>query len=892
MILRDIQQYRVRDATTDTLIDKPLDYRPILAPLLDWVVEIVEQRMVLVEPQSGSLGMPDANAFMVVVPPSFAVGQMFGIELFGTDWESEGFAVGDELEMAMGYILNDSIFLTATIQGISGTIATFRISSTPQIFGTLDTQQPFPLVAFLVNERFDIRSALLRAGDSGFISPLNGQPFYVNGHSNHIEIFAYSITNSTNRYNLRFYSATQEAVIDALLPNARNLKFVTIAIWGTQFYAYRSSLDPTASVPTQAYPTRGKIVIDAEAPNTLRNLNFETDCLLLHPNRIEETNNFVTPGTLTITGSSASINVPSIPFPVRQAVCLLGPDSHHSLQSVFSSIELTQTTIPPSIPPSRRGADYVGVVTGQIVGQWVAVMTNRVPSMAAISGPFDVAPHQGPIYRYDSLYGVLSVPNSPAGIYIIQTLLKVGNSFVPIDEIEFNTADIVTLRFPATSAYTSRSNIYPIELAPALERRLTLRNYDLEITRTTAFFSVPLPSRRLPPNIPFALTQPTGGYGRDLNNWAGGPITLKWRLFAPDGNVYDSKELTFPTTFTRDTMRFEPDRQLATITETATTITALRSGATPPNTSGWNTFIRAAVFARPEGYKPVMQTMAYFFEDYSSSSVIESYSEGHVGLVISRPPLGFRQYTITLNKSALPPGQYTLHVRHSVRQSTAGSGWVITEDESYLYDFTIPAPQEPPSGPPLALGLCDPKIPAISGESWEGLYKDENGDWQTFNTTITGCELPNYCGCFELTSDVPDNYIDIIGHFRGAIRGKVVPDGARHKARFRGRIIRLADEYATEDFVSSLYKAEDVVRSYTQKYQIELFLQTPCDLVNLDLLKFAWKWDVTNRSNKLLASLIRDIVPGEIDISDSGRHIRATITLKTLTWRDEYRRQG
>jgi hypothetical protein len=139
---------------------------------------------------------------------------------------------------------------------------------------------------------------------------------------------------------------------------------------------------------------------------------------------------------------------------------------------------------------------------------------------------------------------------------------------------------------------------------------------------------------------------------------------------------------------------------------------------------------------------------------------------------------------------------------------------------------------------------------------------------------------------------VPDTYIDIIGYFRGAIHGKVVPNGAKHKARFRGRIIRLADEYTTEDFVSSLYKAEDIVRAYTQKYQIELFLQTPCDLANLDLLKFAWKWDVVNRSNKLLPSLIRDLKPGEVDISDSGTHVKATINLRTLTWRDEYRRQG
>jgi hypothetical protein len=233
-----------------------------------------------------------------------------------------------------------------------------------------------------------------------------------------------------------------------------------------------------------------------------------------------------------------------------------------------------------------------------------------------------------------------------------------------------------------------------------------------------------------------------------------------------------------------------------------------------------------------------------------------------------------------------------MHVRHNVITQRYFESGNFIEAESYFYDFTIPAPPAPPPAPPLAPDFCVPKIPAVAGESWDGLYRDENGDWQTFISTITGCELPNYCGCFELTSAVPDTYIDIIGYFRGAIHGKVVPNDAKHKARFRGRIIRLADEYTTEDFVTSLYKAEDIVRAYTQKYQIELFLQTPCDLVNLDLLKFAWKWNVVNRSNKLLPSLIRDIRPGEIDISDSGTHVRAAITLKTLSWRDEYRRQG
>jgi hypothetical protein len=829
---------------------------------------------------------------MFVVPPSYAVGQIFGIQLLDTDWESEGFAVGDILDMGLGLLITNSVFLRATIQGISGSAAMFVINAVYLDAGTLNTQAPFPLVAFLVNERFITKAAFLRDGDVGFISPLNGQPFYTSGHANSLIIAAPTVTNSTLRYNLRLYNATQEAAIDAVMPNARALKSVYIQVDGTQFYAYRSSLNPTANTPTQAYPTRGKIVIDAEAPNEVRNLSFEADCLLLHPNRIEETNNFVSPGTLTITGSSSSISAPAISSPVKQLVCLLGPDSHHSLPSVLSSLALINETNTPGLPTPRAGAYYVGVVVGQIGGQWVAVMTNKEPASPPIGEGWVVKSHEGPIYRYDSLWGVLLYQNLPAGIYIVQTLLKVNNTFVPIDEVEYNTADIVTAPYFPTIAFTARTNIYPLLLQYSRTRAWYATNYDMLISSGDSYFYIPVPSRRTPPNIPSALIQPSDGYGLDLNNWANGPITLKWRLFTPDGNVLDSNELTFPTTFSDDTMRFEPDNQLATINETTTQIMAGKVSMIDPEPKIYHNYIRAAVFTRPEGYKPIMQTMLYIEEDYATFIVRDSYSEGHNSLVIDRLPFNITVYNITLDKTALPAGQYTLHVRSSIRRQDTFTLWEAVEDESYFYDFTIPAPPDPPAGPPLAPGLCTPKIPAVSGEPWEGLYRDENGDWQNFTATIRGCELPNYCGCFEITTAVPDTYIDIIGYFRGAIHGKVVPDGTKHKARFRGRIIRLADEYTTEDFISSLYRAEDIVRAYTQKYQIELFLQTPCDLTNLDILKFAWKWDVSNRSNKLLPSLIRDLKPGEVDISDSGEHAKVTITLKTLRWRDEYRRQG
>jgi hypothetical protein len=529
---------------------------------------------------------------------------------------------------------------------------------------------------------------------------------------------------------------------------------------------------------------------------------------------------------------------------------------------------------------------------GQDGGEWVAVMTNKEPAIAPIPGPFQVRPHAGQIHRYDSLWGELNRPDAPAGIYIIQALLKVGNTFVPIEEIEYNTADFVIAPYPPTSAFTARTNIYPLLLILSNTRRWQPTNYDLFISTGAKYFFVPVPSRRQPPLIPSALTQPSGGYGLDLNNWAGGPITLKWRLFTPDGNVYDSNELTFPTTFTDDIMRFEPDNQLASISETPTNITATKSGAAPPDTFGWHTYIRAAIFRRPEGYKPVLQSMLYIVEDYSTSNVRDSHSEGHASLVINRSPFEFKQYAITLDKTALPPGQYTLHVRHSVRKQAAVGMWVLEEDESYFYDFTIPAPPEPPSGPPLAPDFCVPKTPAVAGESWNGLYRDENGNWQTFSTTLTTCHLENYCTCFELVSEVPSAYIDIMGYFKGAVLGKPVPSGAKHKARFIGQIKRIADQYESESFVSSAYASEDIVRAYSERFEIELLIFDPCQLSHVDLLKFAEKCDVVNRNNRLIPSEIRNLKFEEVNIENDPKYARVRITLRRLKWREEYRRNA
>ncbi len=899
MIVRDFS-FDIIDSTTDTYQPfDPLTDTLILAPLDRYKIRVKDRYFVVIEPLQGALDDPDPNAFVTAYSGGWGAGNTFSLNLLGQDFEQEGFAIGDDVFIFLHWGGSYTGF-RCTIIGLNGASASFRIinwaGTAPNI------QNPLRAVIILLSDRPEIKPSFHFGNNSGPNSPLSALPF-TSPHADATK--AYQSTDPADlpsplTYNLQKY-ATLEATIDSLgtsLLGYSPLSFRRRAfiIEGTQFYAYRTNLDPLAQTPTSLYSLDGRIEVLLQAPVPARDAALTFPCLLLHPNRKGRTLNFLNPGTLNISGSTYTLNPPFGFSPVRSVLAVTGRDSDHPRQDIPDSLALTNpvTGTSGSVPtiPNRPGAEFVGVMIGQDGGEWVAVMTNKEPVSQPTGGVFQVKSHEGPIYRYDSLWGMLSYPNTPVGTYIIQTFLKVGSAFVPIDEVEYDTTDIITAPYPPTSQFTARTNIYPLVLRYSGIRIWQPQNYDLLFSPGDKYFFIPVPSRRKSPVIPAALTQPLGGYGLDLNNWAGGPITLKWRLFMPSGEVFDSNELTFPTIFTGDTMRFEPDNQLATISETAAEIIATKVFSLVPDEGVYHSYIRAAVFVRPEGYKPIMQTMFYANEDYSIRSVINSHSEGHASLVVARSPFRFRQYTITLDKAALPPGQYTLHVRHSVRRQEESSIWHLEEDESYFYDFTIPAQPDPPSGPPLAPDFCIPKIPAVAGESWEGLYRDENGKWETFTAIITGCELPNYCGCFELTSVVPDTYIDIIGHFRGAIHGKVVPNGTKHKARFRGRIIRLADEYTTEGFVSSLYKAEDIVRAYTQKYQIELFHQTPCDLANLDLLKFAWKWDVVNRSNKLLPSLIRDLRPGEIDISDSGLHVKATITLKTLTWRDEYRRQG
>jgi hypothetical protein len=891
MIVREIAQYRVLDSTTNTLTDRPLDYRLILAPLIDWRLMLLEHRIVLVEPQSGSVGAPEPNAFMVIVPPSFAINQVFGIQLLETDWESEGFAVGDEVAMAMGPVTSNSIFLRAIIQGISGQIATFRISSTPTIVGTLNTQNPFPLVAFLDNERFNIRYALLRAGDVGFVSPLNGQPFYVAGHANHIELLTYAITNSTSRYNLRLYNATQEANIDLRLPNARNLKAVTIEISGTQFYAYRSSLNTTSNSPSQAYPTRGKIVLEGKAPNDLRNISFEAECLLLHPNRIEETNSFVAPGTLTITGGSALISAPSIPSPVRQMVCLLGPDSHHSLPSVFRSLDLTAPTPPPAIPPPRPGADYVGVVTGQVSGQWVAVMTNRVASTEPTYNLNITIPNPN-LARYDCI--VLETNEVSArlpGTYTVIIYGKIRGTFVPLASYDLNitTASpnpVPELPYtPFTYGTVALGNLFPFGHTISASLHAKTATYDSvfitndPILGDKSLFFVPIPSGTEPPPIG-ALTSPDSGYLLDLWPFLDHPKTLKVHLICPNGDILASAPKVF------DTPR--ADRQLATITRSGNLIQVTLNNEPVIVDSGIEIMtVRAALFPWPAGHTPIYQGFAFRFYDYSTGGGDGRIDDTASPILVHTSDLYGYSYTIWCRAGNLPPGNYALHVRSEYEHPT------YTDYESFFYLFSIRNPIEP-AGNPLPLVRCRIETPAVRGEPWPYIVLRDDVI-EKRETALNTCKIDDYCSCFTFVSAIPEDWVDIIGFFEGAVLGRPIPTGAptaRHKVRLRGRIIRVDDEYSTESFVSSVYREEDIVRSYAPRYQLELIAQAPCDLSHIDILKLAAHWTVINRSNRMLPQQIPFLRPAEIALSDSGEHTKVTITLKPLRWRDEYRRQG
>jgi len=892
MIVRDFS-FDVIDSTTNTY--QPFDPRTdtlILAPLDRYKIRIKDRFFVVIEPTQGAIDNPAPNAFVVSFSTWVAGGE-FSLNLFGQDFEQEGFAVGDNVFVFLHWQTGTPPYAGYLCQiiGINGSAATFRIDAVGPGSGVPDAQAPLRAVITMTNDRLEIKPAFHFGNNSGLTSPLSARPFII-PHADAIQAYistAPSDLSSPLLYNLQKY-VTLEPIIDSLGGSAFPLSFRrrAIIIEGTQFYAYRTNLDPLAQTPTSLYSLDGRIEVLLQAPVPVRDANLTFPCLLLHPNRKGRTLDFLSPGTLTISGSSYTLTPPSGFTPVRSVLAVTGRDSDHPRQDIPDSLALTNpvTGASGTVPTitNRPGAEFVGVMIGQDDGEWGAVMTNKEPAVTPTGGAFEVFMPASPIWRYDSLVGSANGLRIIPGIYTIQTLLKVGNDFVMIDQLDYDTSQTVTPIAPGIS-YASLSNIYPLFLPPRIANLITPANFDFFIYLGNQWFLIPVPSRRTPPRLPTVFTQPSGGYGLDLTNWAGGSITLKWRLFTPEGNVYDSNEIVF----THRT--FQSDNQYATITETSNQITITRTFATSPTTGLWRTVVRAAVFLRPEGHNPILQSLLYATEDFDSFTINGYDIINHPALNISRSPFAFRSYSIILDKLALPPGQYTLHVRHAVRRRIdEDDNQAIEENESYFYDFAIPAPPEPPPGPPLAPDFCIPKIPAVAGESWAGLYRDENGDWLTFSTTLTTCHLANYCTCFELVSEVPSAYIDIIGYFRGAVLGKPVPTNAKHKARFIGQIKRIADQYESESFVSSAYASEDIVRAYSERFEIELLIFDPCQLSHVDLLKFAEKCDVVNRNNRLLPSQIRNLKFEEVNIENDPKYARVRITLRRVKWRDEYRR--
>jgi len=917
MIHRDIQ-FAALDGTTNTPKIVNQDYTFILPPLWPWQLVVVERVCVVLEPQEGSLDSPTPNAFVSAIPPAWTAGNDFTISLIQQDWEVEGFANNDEVFILMTQNLFTTppryIGVRARIRSVNANVASFRIINAI-VSGANNLQNPVALTCFLLDEANEVEGALHTGNNSGDTSPLSGLPF-MQPHADGLigSAFTSNILPPLT-YNTRLYSAG-ETLMDNLFPalQARRFREYIYFLAGTQFYAYRTNLDPTAQTPTNLYQLNGTIDISIKKRSAIRSFDYTFRCLLLHPNRVENTNNYLPPGTLTISGNTGTLTPPAGFTPQQSLIFLLGSDAHHSSEDIINSIILTEPTSPPTLPPQRQDAYYVGVMVGQTpAGSWVAVMTNKELTIQPQLGILTVYPPLGTLYRYDSVVARLQDYVEFPGTYIIQTLIKIYNQFVPIEEAIYTTDNQVTNAFFSNPRFASLSNIYPYILT---ERNGTAGlgvgfNWDfiihvdptdspLDAPPKFLSFMIPVPSFRRPPTVPIVVTTPSGGYALDLINWLGNEITLKWRLFLPSGTVVESNPITFGPASSTYTNRFAPDHQDAFIVETASFIVAgILVPILPTPTFGpYYTTIRAAIFNRPENtFTPVKQSIRVIGEAYfpppNTPGVLFSYSEIASGLGIFRPFFFFSRYVVIVDKTQLPPGRYVLHVRHAIT-TLVNINWQVTQvyDESYLYDFNVSGIPINQPQTPLAKKACEPSTPAIYKEDWDFIYLNNSGEWKYVSTNIYNCKLDNYCTCFTLVNTIPKDYIDIIAYFKGSVFGIEIPSKAKHKARFIGRITRIDDEYETEDFVTSTYKKESIVRAYSEKYEVELIIQNPCDMSHVDIIKFAERCDIVNRNNFVLPDRIYDLKPENISITNEPLFAKVKISFSKIRWRDEYRRQG
>jgi len=912
MIVRDLQ-FSCVDGTTN--VYKPIspEYTVIMPPLWPWSILITERVCVVLEPTEGGLDNPTPNAFVSAIPPAWVANNDFTLTLIQQDWEVEGFAVNDTVYLLMTQSISPPgyIVVHANIRSLNANAAVFRIINA-NVTGAVNLQNPVAATCFLLDESNEVRGALHTGNNSGDTSPLSGLPFMQPHADGLLHLTLASNLLPPLIYNTRLYSVG-ENIMDSVFPalQARRFREYTYILSGSQFYAYRTNLDPTAQVPTNLYPLDGKIDINIEKRSAIRSFDLTFNCLLLHPNRAEKTNIFLPPGTLTISGGSGTLTPPSGFTPQRSRICLLGSDTHHSSEIIQNSIELTDPQTPPTLPAARPDAYYVGVMVGQTsTGDWIAVMTNKVESVQPVLGVFNVNAPLSEVFRYDAVGGVLQSYIEFPGTYVIQTLLKVNDIFVAIDEVVYTTDNVTTSPFLGNPYFASLSNIYPYLQRgnPVTNQPSTFAalNWDLAIPRTPSdtpllappkflVFLIPVPSLRRVPTIPVAVTSPSGGYGLDLINWLNNNIELKWRLFLPSGAVFESNSITFGAPAAATPTVFAPDTQIAAVTETPTFIIVTKPYTGEVSTKDLGiTTLRAAVFALPEGYKPVIQGVRFIGEDYNNLATSFDVQESDPNILLIKPSLILGEYTIIVNKAALPPGRYTLHVRHSVRDTDVwpAYNWYSLIEESFFYDFNVPAIPVDQPATPLAKKTCEPTTPALNNEAWDYIYINNTGNWQYVSTTITSCTLQNYCSCFTIANAIPKDYIDIIAYFKGTVYGVDIPNNARHKARFIGKITRIDDEYETEDFVTSTYKKESIVRAYSEKYEVELIIQNPCDMSHVDLIKFAERCEIVNRNNFVLPDRIYDLKPETISITNEPLFARVKIAFSKIRWRDEYRRQG
>jgi hypothetical protein len=403
MIVRDFS-FDIIDSTTNTYKPfDPLTDTLILAPLDRYKIRIKDRYFVVIEPTQGAIDNPDPNAFVTSFS-TWTVGGEFSLNIFGQDFEQEGFAVGDGVFVFLHWSTGSPPYAGYLCQiiGINGSTATFRINTVGVGSGTPDAQLPLRAVITMTNDRVELKPSFHFGNNNGPNSPLSAQPFF----SPHADAIQGNISADPNDlptpriYNLQKY-ASLEPLIDSLGGTAFPLSFRrrSFIIEGTQFYAYRTNLDPLARTPTSLYSLDGRIEVLLQAPVPVRDAALTFPCLLLHPNRKGRTLNFLNPGTLTIASGTYTLTPPSGFTPIRSVLAVTGRDNDHPRLDILDSLALTNpvTGASGSVPTitNRPGAEFVGVMIGQDGGEWVAVMTNKEPAVAPVPWAFSGFPASG-----------------------------------------------------------------------------------------------------------------------------------------------------------------------------------------------------------------------------------------------------------------------------------------------------------------------------------------------------------------------------------------------------------------------------------------------------------------------------------------------------------------